>query len=1295
VEVNKHRQILLNENDLSYCLTDCEIGRKYHITVTALTEHACCQGNIIADKTGLSASKLLSDTGYEADTEASHLVTPSKSHKFEEQISTHDLKPSLRSKYPGCLPSQPLTVSYSQFVLPPMNLTVRELHANSAILSWTKGKPHHQKMHRSKEQKWSSMPKKMTKHLLDPEKFVVRWWKHGSVDGAERDETEREHKNETVVCQTVVKVSDDDSHTAVLCPLEMQTKYCVTVESQARLYTSPHTTRHLTLKAQSEPFEFHSAQLPGCVSDLQIAAVSFTLIFLRWSLPVEKGIAVKCLEIDLLSMDGVVMDQKFVTLPTATCCFESLQPNSQYMITVYSHTRTKDEMKHDQMSFTKYTPPSVSIVASTLGLTPASKLQITSRTSELAYLSWSPAIPHGPAFVQQYIVQWQETTKSAKRQISSERSHFALEAISMQDVQIDEKWSSEVVSCEDYTHTIQGLIAGLTYCVRVVTVLKPTVASPDVCDDSDRPEANCSTFWYIGDSVIFQSPVTVGKPRLLVTAYTATDIQLYWPKPCMRVPVKVDNQGMIMDKTEDTMYNPCYKGVASILMSYRVKVNGSLFATLGNEQNKYIVTGRQPGSDSHLQLEALSCGEGTKKRKGIQGRKDGGILSNDYGISTSDEITVSMPKVEKCPILTLACHFVPSSASFEIGMPQFENQENESVDYAPGVIAVEWQVNSKMSSSTVKKLIVQWSSDKNPILKSVSLPANTHCYDIQSLIQRDVYSVNIKAVLLEGADSYMSSAVHCQVPGSPDPPKLWLHAVTENNFTIAWSEPQTYGSVMISAYQTYVNGKKTGNLLETAHRRAVIPCKRHKQYEITMVAISNSAIFGDSAPSCPLIVNGMDLFAAQKQLAIPKKVQFADGTDDKSEQPSDSISTSSLHNKKDRQKRMGKESLRRLVLKVKCKEVTGDTISLDWSDFISLDDIICYEVQWSSVFSPSLKKVVVGADKHFHRLTDCQMGTSYFIRVVALGDKNVELARSKQLTIQTAALSDPPTLTLKDVSGCNVVLEWQQPELFGPTHLIGYKLQIEYDDKCQEIELNSSSTRYHMKCKPCELYTFRVKGVTAECGDGPYSPSVSVTCDGVVPSPLTVVPTGMVSTVKVHWDPPIMHGNIKIRAYKIFWLIDSDSESSATHIPVSQVIENHAVICHGPLDPSTSEDKLENVPSAGYCWVVAAIYSSQAEVAYSLPLKSYPARPPMPPTIAITVVNLSQRKRLETLARRLVSQRDSLQLKLHWQKSKQSRKVAKKREMELSRLARSLAANEKELSSCLRSLQQQTGNRHR
>ena len=110
-------------------------------------------------------------------------------------------------------------------------------------------------------------------------------------------------------------------------------------------------------------------------------------------------------------------------------------------------------------------------------------------------------------------------------------------------------------------------------------------------------------------------------------------------------------------------------------------------------------------------------------------------------------------------------------------------------------------------------------------------------------------------------------------------------------------------------------------------------------------------------------------------------------------------------------------------------------------------------------------------------------------------------------------------------------------------------------------------------------------------------------------------------------------------------------------MPVSQLIENHAVICHGPLNPTTSEDEFSNVPSslencvffssvilkisfAAGCWVVAAIYSSQMEVAYSVPLKAYPARPPMSPAIAVTVVNLSERKRLETMAHRLISQRD-------------------------------------------------------
>ena len=128
------------------------------------------------------------------------------------------------------------------------------------------------------------------------------------------------------------------------------------------------------------------------------------------------------------------------------------------------------------------------------------------------------------------------------------------------------------------------------------------------------------------------------------------------------------------------------------------------------------------------------------------------------------------------------------------------------------------------------------------------------------------------------------------------------------------------------------------------------------------------------------------------------------------------------------------------------------------------------------------KKVVVGADEHSYRLTDCQMGTSYFIRVLALGDKNVELARSKQLTIQTAALPGPPTMTIKDVSGCNVVLKWQQPELFGPTRLIGYKLQV-------------SSTQHAANCFPIHCYgCLYVHLFVLSCSSLPSSQSLSVNC---------------------------------------------------------------------------------------------------------------------------------------------------------------------------------------------------------
>ena len=407
-----------------------------------------------------------------------------------------------------------------------------------------------------------------------------------------------------------------DSYFVVLSPLETQTKYCVTIESQARLYCSPHSTRYLTLKARSEPFEFSSAQPPTCVSDLHIIAVSFTQVVVSWSPPVEKGIVVKCLEVTVQSIDGGCCAQKIIRMPASTCSVDCLNPNSQYIFTVCSHTKTMDEVKCEGRS-TKYPSLSASIVANTLGLTPAGQLKVVSRNYDSTSVTWCPATPHGPVFIDKYVIQWREASSGLASQMSKGCPAFDLECVSTVDICRDSVWSSKAVSCEDCNCTIGKLISGLMYCCRVVTVLKSTVVSIDACQHTDdATETIPSTFWYVGDLLYFRSSVTVGKPQLLISAYSTSDIQLYWPKPEMQVPVQVDNQGQIADRLDD--YNPQYKGVVSVLASYRVNVDGLLLSTLHSEQNKYIVTGKQPGTEYRLTLDALSYGEGTRKRKSIK-----------------------------------------------------------------------------------------------------------------------------------------------------------------------------------------------------------------------------------------------------------------------------------------------------------------------------------------------------------------------------------------------------------------------------------------------------------------------------------------------------------------------------------------------------------------------------------------------------------------------------------------------------------------------------------------------------
>jgi len=111
-----------------------------------------------------------------------------------------------------------------------------------------------------------------------------------------------------------------------------------------------------------------------------------------------------------------------------------------------------------------------------------------------------------------------------------------------------------------------------------------------------------------------------------------------------------------------------------------------------------------------------------------------------------------------------------------------------------------------------------------------------HLY-AHTLLYRAVYDVTVtpKFDTPTSAGSRSVQKVQAMVPGPPDAPEIWTRRSRhyhgdggleegDDEVVIEWSEPRLSG-IKVAGYQVYVNGKKTGNVLASNHRKAVIPLK--------------------------------------------------------------------------------------------------------------------------------------------------------------------------------------------------------------------------------------------------------------------------------------------------------------------------------------------------------------------------------------------------------------------------------------------------------------------------------------
>jgi hypothetical protein len=77
------------------------------------------------------------------------------------------------------------------------------------------------------------------------------------------------------------------------------------------------------------------------------------------------------------------------------------------------------------------------------------------------------------------------------------------------------------------------------------------------------------------------------------------------------------------------------------------------------------------------------------------------------------------------------------------------------------------------------------------------------------------------------------------IPGEPDAPKLWLVKTSDSSFVVEWSEPKSYG-IPVIGFELYIEGKKRGDIIEVNLRRAEIPSRINRTYQVNVCAITNN-----------------------------------------------------------------------------------------------------------------------------------------------------------------------------------------------------------------------------------------------------------------------------------------------------------------------------------------------------------------------------------------------------------------------------------------------------------------------
>ncbi|UJR33951.1 hypothetical protein I4U23_021369 [Adineta vaga] len=872
-----------------------------------------------------------------------------------------------------------------------------------------------------------------------------------------------------------------DKTSAELKDLESNTTYEIQLEASKKR-RHPTTNDLYTVYSTSDIVSFTTGSPPDPPLNLHLIACTNTDARIGFDPFVEHDAEIKALRVlcEPASSGTNAKENTSELMPDSTeFILTNLTACTNYNVTLFAITdeylienRCRDVKQLPKKLKPSEWLPYKSFQFQTSGCEPSDQIKVLQANIESIQLEWNLAKVYGSTECLYHVLRYQLEHGGQEQKLDLDRNTTKA--------------------------TIPGPLPSGTYKIALDTIFSVKVNLEDETDETGRKESRLTS--HASASVRFHAPGTCEQPEIYLTGYSMNTIDLMWNKPGM------------FDTVDHPERNNEQLKIHRRLLGYRIDVNGQKYNTLDENQCQCKLTSCRPGEEYKVQLTAQTI---------VQNENETNMISDGKGkVYEPDETPSKILRVRtlKSQTLLQSCQ-VHFEFNHDDLINEFSKQENGPTSL--GKLIVDWKVSS---TKDISHFVLQWRSSKDLRIQEKTIACNETSATIEPCDEKHFYVIDLIIVTNDG-NRHQYEQLTVPIPGIPDAPKVWLVKTTDTGFTIEWSEPKSYG-IQIIGYQIYIEGKKSGDVIETNSRQVDIPSRINRTYQINIYAITNNSQRSHSVMSQTLNV-----------ITTPKT----------------NLTPAIYYNNDDGGPTSFDQTVARII-PVQIDSVNEEKLHIDWTSFLHTPAIRAYYIHYTCLNNGEVQAMKISKRYRHAVLRGLRPGFTYGIMVMAVDKNGAVLYTSDKSTVQMNAPPNAPIVAISERTYTHVKLEWRPAASYGEIAVVGYKIFV--NNRLAAILSHDQLTYTLTNGTPCDMYTVHVQALSNEkTVVSPMSRAVQFVWPGVRPGAFKRIDDGQTGAIVVAWEHPKLEDETeKIIGYRLY----------------SENVVNHAVRLHGEYDANTT-----------------------------------------------------------------------------------------------------------------------------